>query len=116
MTCRGGPAPSNPLQHALMIVDYLLLAGVLLLLLGSFPFFIFFLVYLLKSHFIYIISTCVGFGTGTRDLPRGFSWKHGIRDSPAYSQLDSCLRLRGSGFTWSHPYALTPGRPSPGIP
>jgi hypothetical protein len=29
------------------------------------------------------LPTCVGFGTGTRDLPRGFSWKHGIRDSPA---------------------------------
>ena len=28
-------------------------------------------------------STCVGFGTGTRTLPRGFSWRHGVRDSPA---------------------------------
>ena len=24
--------------------------------------------------------TCVGLGTGTRLLPRGFSWRHGIKD------------------------------------
>ena len=24
--------------------------------------------------------TCVGFGTGTRHLPRGFSWRHGFGD------------------------------------
>ena len=29
------------------------------------------------------LPTCVGFGTGARDLPRGFSWRHGFRDSPA---------------------------------
>jgi hypothetical protein len=29
------------------------------------------------------LPTCVGFGTGARDLPRDFSWRHGIRDSPA---------------------------------
>ena len=29
------------------------------------------------------MSTCVGFGTGTRVLPRSFSWRHGFRDSPA---------------------------------
>jgi len=39
------------------------------------------------------LPTCVGFGTGTRDLPRGFSWGHGIRDSPAKSQLASRLGL-----------------------
>jgi hypothetical protein len=32
---------------------------------------------------ILYLSTCVGFGTGTRKLPRGFSWGHGVRDSPA---------------------------------
>jgi hypothetical protein len=36
---------------------------------------------------ILYLSTCVGFGTGTRDLPRGFSRRHGVRDSPAESQL-----------------------------
>jgi hypothetical protein len=24
--------------------------------------------------------TCVGFGTGARNLPRGFSWRHGFRN------------------------------------
>jgi hypothetical protein len=32
---------------------------------------------------ILYLSTCVGFGTGTRVLPRGFSRRHGVRDSPA---------------------------------
>ena len=32
---------------------------------------------------ILYLPTCVGFGTGTRVLPRGFSWRHGVRDSPA---------------------------------
>ena len=32
---------------------------------------------------ILYLSTCVGFGTGTRILPRGFSRRHGVRDSPA---------------------------------
>ena len=42
---------------------------------------------------ILYLSTCVGFGTGTYILPRGFSRRHGFRDSPAYSQLASRLRL-----------------------
>ena len=32
---------------------------------------------------ILYLPTCVGFGTGTRALPRGFSWRHGVRNSPA---------------------------------
>ena len=32
---------------------------------------------------ILYLSTCVGFGTGTRVLPRGFSRRHGVGDSPA---------------------------------
>ena len=32
---------------------------------------------------ILYLPTCVGFGTGTCTLPRGFSWRHGVRDSPA---------------------------------
>ena len=47
---------------------------------------------------ILYLPTCVGFGTGTRFLPRGFSWKYGVRDSPAYSQLASHLGLCGPGF------------------
>ena len=29
---------------------------------------------------ILYLPTCVGFGTGTRILPRGFSWRHGLGD------------------------------------
>jgi len=32
---------------------------------------------------ILYLPTCVGFGTGTRFLPRGFSRRYGVRDSPA---------------------------------
>ena len=39
------------------------------------------------------LSTCVGFGTGAFPLPRGFSWRHGIDDSPARSRLTSPLGL-----------------------
>jgi hypothetical protein len=42
---------------------------------------------------ILYLPTCVGFGTGTRFLPRGFSWRYGVRDSPAKRQLASHLGL-----------------------
>ena len=58
---------------------------------------------------ILYLPTCVGFGTGTRFLPRGFSWRFGVGDSPAYSQLASHLRLCGPAFDKDHPYMLTPG-------
>ena len=29
---------------------------------------------------ILYLPTCVGFGTGTRHLPRRFSWRHGFRN------------------------------------
>jgi hypothetical protein len=32
---------------------------------------------------ILCLSTCVGFGTGTHTLPRGFTWMLGVGDSPA---------------------------------
>jgi hypothetical protein len=32
---------------------------------------------------ILYLPTCVGFGTGTRFLPRGFSWRYGVGESPA---------------------------------
>jgi hypothetical protein len=47
---------------------------------------------------ILYLPTCVGFGTGTCNLPRGFSRGHGVCDSPACSQLPSHLRLCGFGF------------------
>jgi hypothetical protein len=43
-----------------------------------------------------VFSTCPPvsvIGTGTRILPRGFSWRHGIGDLPALSQLASHLAL-----------------------
>ena len=42
---------------------------------------------------ILYLPTCVGFGTGTRSLPRGFSRRFGVRDSPAIRQLASHLGL-----------------------
>ena len=107
---------------------------------------------------ILYLPTCVGFGTGTWNLPRGFSWGHGFRDFRLYVTA-SCLSLVAGfrpaglrscpsttnlprGFSWRHgfkhfgpkgprrpvsglmaggftyrpPYAVTPGRPSPGFP
>ena len=55
------------------------------------------------------LPTCVGFGTGTRFLPRGFSRRFGVGDSPAKRQLASHLRLCGPAFDKGHPYMLTPG-------
>ena len=63
----------------------------------------------LDHHSILYLPTCVGFGSGTRNLPRGFSRRLGVRNSPAYSQLASHLRLCGPAFDKGHPYMLTPG-------
>ena len=58
---------------------------------------------------ILYLPTGVGFGTGTRSLPRGFSRRFGVGDSPAIRQLASHLRLCGPAFDKGHPYMLTPG-------
>src|SRR6187200_127174 len=67
-----------------------------------------------------VFSTCPPvsvIGTGTRLLPRGFSRRHGIGDSPAVSQLASHLALNvATDFPTATSYVLAPGRPSPGIP
>ena len=66
---------------------------------------------------ILYLRTCVGFGTGTRVLPRGFSRRHGVRDSPAFRPAGIASRVDElSDFPGSSSYTLTPGRPSPGIP
>ena len=44
---------------------------------------------------ILYLSTCVGFGTGTRLLPRGFSRRHGVRDSPAVRPAGIAPRRNG---------------------
>ncbi len=54
---------------------------------------------------IFYLPTCVGFGTGTRVLPRGFSWRHGVGDSPARKPAGS----RVSGYELPH---LTRGSPT----
>ena len=65
---------------------------------------------------ILYLPTCVGFGTGTRDLPRRFSWRHGFKDFASSEARRPVSGLVGDGFPYLPPYAVTPGRPSPGIP
>jgi hypothetical protein len=63
--------------------------------------------------------TCVGLGTGTRLLPRGFSWRHGFKD---YELAHAALgippqRLNGrriSQPTRLHGYPRS--TPTPGFP
>ena len=42
---------------------------------------------------ILYLPTCVGFGTGTRFLPRSFSRRHGVRDSPAHEPAGIAPRV-----------------------
>ena len=84
----------------------------------------------LRSHFaeflnegyldhlsIFYLSTCVGFGTGTRILPRGFSRGHGFRDSPAFRPAGIAPhRNELPDLPRSPGYMLTPAQPSAGFP
>jgi hypothetical protein len=66
---------------------------------------------------ILYLSTCVGFGTGTHVLPRGFSRRHGVGDSPAVRPAGIAPRRNElPDLPGSSGYTLTPGQPSPGIP
>src|SRR5262245_47064123 len=65
---------------------------------------------------ILYLPTCVGFGTGTHDLPRRFSRRHGFKDFAPIGARHPVSGLMGDGFSYRPPYAVTPGRPSPGIP
>ena len=65
---------------------------------------------------ILYLPTCVGFGTGTSHLPRRFSRRHGFKDFAPHGARHPVSGLMGDGFTYRPPYAVTPGRPSPGIP
>jgi hypothetical protein len=63
------------------------------------------------------LSTCVGFGTGTHVLPRGFSRRHGLRDSPAFRPAGIAPRRNGlPDLPRSPGYTLTPALPSAGFP
>ena len=44
---------------------------------------------------ILYLPTCVGFGTGTLHLPRGFSRRHGCRNFTPFRSSASRLRLNG---------------------
>ena len=65
---------------------------------------------------ILYLPTCVGFGTGTSHLPRRFSRRHGFKDFASFEARHPVSGFVGDGFPYRPPYAVTPGRPSPGIP
>jgi hypothetical protein len=45
---------------------------------------------------ILYLPTCVGFGTGTRFLPRSFSRRYGVRDSPAHEPAGIAPRVNAA--------------------
>ena len=67
-----------------------------------------------------VFSTCPPvsvWGTGTCILPRGFSRRHGVGDSPAVRPAGIAPRINEpSDLPGGPSYMLTPGLPSPGIP
>ena len=66
---------------------------------------------------ILYLSTCVGFGTGARILPRGFSRGHGVGDSPAFRPAGIAPHRNGlPDLPRSPGYMLTPAQPSAGFP
>src|SRR5207248_8656945 len=65
---------------------------------------------------ILYLHTCVGFGTGTTSLPRGFSWRHGFKHFGPKGPRRPVSGLIAGGFTYRLPYAVTPGQPTPGLP
>ncbi len=64
---------------------------------------------------ILYLPTCVGFGTGACTLPRGFSRRHGVRNSPAYSQLTIASHVKRQSLK-SLRYSLVARQPSRAIP
>ena len=65
---------------------------------------------------ILYLHTCVGFGTGTTSLPRGFSRRHGFKHFGPKGPRRPVSGLIAGGFTYQLPYAVTPGQPTPGLP
>ena len=57
---------------------------------------------------ILYLPTCVGFGTGTRVLPRGFSRRHGVRDSPALGPAAITSRVKSSRICLGAPLHVWP--------
>ena len=58
---------------------------------------------------ILYLPTCVGFGTGTRDLPRRFSWRHGFRNFAPLGARHPVSGLRPADFPTGHPTRLPQG-------
>ena len=65
---------------------------------------------------ILYLPTCVGFGTGTTNLPRGFSRRHGFKHFGPEGPRRPVSGLMAGGFSYQPPYAVAPGRPTPGLP
>src|SRR5205823_14172559 len=65
---------------------------------------------------ILYLPTCVGFGTGTSHLPRRFSRRHGFKNFGPCGPRRPVSGSMAGGFPYRPPYAVTPGRPSPGLP
>ena len=65
---------------------------------------------------ILYLPTCVGFGTGTTNLPRGFSRRHGFKHFGPKGPRRPVSGLMAGGFPYRPPYAVVPGRPTPGLP
>ena len=57
---------------------------------------------------ILYLPTCVGFGTGTRHLPRRFSRRHGFRDFAPCGARHPVSDLVAGGFPYRPSYAVTP--------
>jgi hypothetical protein len=57
---------------------------------------------------ILYLPTCVGFGTGTRHLPRRFSRRHGSSHFAPFGARHPVSGLMGDGFPYRPPYAVTP--------
>jgi hypothetical protein len=55
---------------------------------------------------ILYLPTCVGLGTGTPNLPRGFSWRHGFRNFAPFEARHPVSGLRPADLPTSHPTRL----------
>jgi hypothetical protein len=58
---------------------------------------------------ILYLRTCVGFGTGTCVLPRGFSRRHGVQDSPARKPAGIASQVADPDLPRSTPTRLPQG-------
>lgn len=62
------------------------------------------------------MPTCVGFGTGTCFLPRGFSRRHGVRESPASRPAHITPQVMRSRISQGPPLHACPRSTSAWVP